>query len=464
MGINVSGLESKVSAAIISIQVEKDHPLVLLAEMLPWKILAEMVIADLKKTTAKGYWWMGRAILVRVHLAAYFLQKIYNLTDRKVEYGLRDNVAYRLFSGINIVDGWHPPDHTKIEEFRNRLSPETQRSLANELAKTAAALGFADPSQTDFDSTVQEANIAYPSDASLMTKFAGLGKKVVDYFKGKAHKHSQKIPHIDMAQMKKKALKYFFAAKNIAIEKKREIFAQLHLFAKKQMKPIVTLCSQIDARRLKLMPWNIRRAVVQIKNHAWRHLLDVAHFVRNHTIKAGKILSIHAQAVACIAKGKAGKPHEFGRVFQLGRISGNFMIVAQSMNLKMNDKLSFPNLLTTHAQIFGKNTLKSIATDKGYWSKANYDKASENKISQVGIQQPANRGKKPLKPDHEALLLRDRRAGIEPLIGHIKHGGMLGRSRMKTDLGTLAAGYASVCGFNMRQLLNHQMKKMKKVA
>jgi IS5 family transposase len=444
--------------------ITENHPLVLLAEMLPWQLLGEMVIADLKATTSKGCWWMGRAILVRVYLAAYLLQKFYNLTDRKVEYGLRDNAAYRLFSGITIVEGWHPPDHTKIEEFRNRLSAETQRALANELAKTAVTLGFADPSQTDFDSTVQEANIAYPSDASLITKFSGLGKKVVDYLKGKAQQYSDKIPTIDIAQIKKKALKYFFAAKNIAIEKKREIFAELHRFVKTQMKPIVTLCSQIGAKRLKRMPWNIRRAVIQIKNHAWRHFLDVAHFVRNHTIKAGKILSIHSQAVTCVAKGKAGKSCEFGRVFQLGRIFGNFMIVAQSINLKMNDKLTFPMLLATHAQIFGKDALQSVATDKGYWSKKNSNKALENKVNSVGMQRPINRGKESLKLDHEVLRLRDRRAGIEPLIGHVKHGGMLGRSRMKTDSGTLAAGYASVCGFNMRQLINHRMGKIKKVA
>jgi hypothetical protein len=37
------------------------------------------------------------------------------ITDRQVEYGLRDNAAYSLFSGFGIVDNWHAPDHTKIE-------------------------------------------------------------------------------------------------------------------------------------------------------------------------------------------------------------------------------------------------------------------------------------------------------------------------------------------------------------
>ena len=60
--------------------------------------------------------------------------------------------------------------------------------------------------------------------------------------------------------------------------------------------------------------------------------------------------------------------------------------------------------------------------------------------------------------------LRDRRAGIEPLIGHTKHGGQLGRSRMKSDQATLAAGYGSVLGMNLRQLIRHQQGKIKNAA
>ena len=60
---------------------------------------------------------MGRKLFVRVHLAAYSLQEVYDLTDRQVEYGLNDNAAYQLFSGKGIVAGRRPPDHTKVEEF-----------------------------------------------------------------------------------------------------------------------------------------------------------------------------------------------------------------------------------------------------------------------------------------------------------------------------------------------------------
>lgn len=164
-------------ATCVNIPVSADHPLILLAQALPWKALMEMVIPDLKKTTANGCWWMGPKLTIRSHLAAYILQKLYNLTDRKTEYGLRDNAAFQIFCGNEIVHKWHAPDHTKIESFRSRLFPETQRCLANETAKIAVVLGFADPIKLDIDSTVQEANIAYPADANLMTTLAGFGKK-----------------------------------------------------------------------------------------------------------------------------------------------------------------------------------------------------------------------------------------------------------------------------------------------
>ncbi len=51
--------------------------------------------------------------------------------------------------------------------------------------------------------------------------------------------------------------------------------------------------------------------------------------------------------------------------------------------------------------------------------------------------------------------LADRRSGI----GHAKQGGQLGKSRRKKDETTLAAGYASIGGFNLRQLIRHLLGK-----
>ena len=72
------------------------------------------------------------------------------------------------------------------------------------------------------------------------------------------------------------------------------------------------------------------------------------------------------------------------------------------------------------------------------------------------MQQPVNVKTKNLLDDTKLI---NRRAGIEPLIGHTKQGGQLGRSRMKYDRTTESAGYAAVLGFNGRQLIRYLMGK-----
>lgn len=466
MALDFSGTEATVVACSVQIAVPATHPLMILANALNWKVLMELITDDLKRTTAKGFWHLGRKLQVRVHLAVYLLQVLYNLSDRKVEYGVKDNAPYQLFCGLNIVKKWHAPDHTNIEKFRNRLSPETQRLLSNELAKFAVLLGFADPSETDFDSTVQEANIAYPSDASLMTKLAGLGKKVVGYLEEKARGLIPKGVFVDMKAIKKRAREYFFMTKKTAIEKKREVFANLHRMVKQQMRPVVDLCSKISVKKLASLPWNIRRAIEQIKTDAWRYLLDVGHFTRTHTMKKGKILSFFAKAVTYIDKKKQGKSAQFGRVFQLGRIKGNFIFALGSSSVLMNDKYSLVPLLEEHQRLFGKGVLSSVATDKGYWSGKNRKAVNETTgVQENGMQHPSNiKNKKGLPSQDIQDRLKDRRSGIEPLIGHVKQGGQLGRSRMKNDTATLAAGYASVLGFNMRQMIRKQGQAKKKAA
>ena len=180
-------------------------------------------------------------------------------------------------------------------------------------------------------------------------------------------------------------------------------------------------------------------------------------------MKAGKILSFHAKELACINKGKIGRQFEFGRVFQLGRIKGNFMFVLASTSVTMNDKKSFVPLIEEHANLFGAGVLATAATDKGYWSAKNRERLLKLGVSTAGLQKPSTVKESDVDLDLQERL-RNRRAGIEPLIGHIKLGGQLRKSRMRSDPATLAAGYGSVLGLNLRQIIRHQQGKMKRAS
>ena len=127
----------------------------------------------------------------------------------------------------------------------------------------------------------------------------------------------------------------------------------------------------------------------------------------------------------------------------------------------MEDKTSVRPMIVEHQGLFGDEILTSCGTDKGSYSGANhkYLRSLEG-LKECCLQQPGLDSSSLSGDDAEPhARLVNRRAGIEPLIGHAKHGGQLGKSRMKHDDTTLAAGYGAIGGFNLRQLLRHLLGK-----
>jgi hypothetical protein len=94
--------------------------------------------------------------------------------------------------------------------FRNRLSPATHQQIGEAVLQVAHALGFADPTWMDVDSTVQETNIAYPADAQLMRKLAYKGAKVLAVCKKAQLADVSPALQFDLAAINRKAKEYFF--------------------------------------------------------------------------------------------------------------------------------------------------------------------------------------------------------------------------------------------------------------
>ena len=137
------------------------------------------------------------------------------------------------------------------------------------------------------------------------------------------------------------------------------------------------------------------------------------------------------------------------------------MIVGGSTSVRMEDKSSVIPMVEEHQRLFGEYTLESFGTDKGYYKQVNQSYLNSlHSLKESVLQRPGVDPMSLPEAEREILIrLSDRRAGIEPLIGHIKHGGQLGRSRMKSDQTSLGAAYGSVAGFNLRQMMRHQVGK-----
>lgn len=207
MSLDVDGFSNEIEGGEVTIKINSDHRLLKLARNLPWDEMLDIILPDLKCTERKC-WWMGRPMQVRIHLGVYILQQMFDLTDRVVEQQVRDNAAFGLFCGYGLLKKWHAPDHTKIEAFRSRLTAETQRKLANMMSQQAVKLGYANPTTLDIDSTVQEANIAYPAIPNLLVKIAILASRVGKKLK-QLCRHGAKQYHVGLTNLKQIALYYF---------------------------------------------------------------------------------------------------------------------------------------------------------------------------------------------------------------------------------------------------------------
>lgn len=452
MSICDSGIESKVYGGKLLVEVSGKHPLILLAQIIPWKEMFDLILDDLKKSTAKGQWWRGRKLKIRTHLGAYILQQLNNLTDRKTESEIKENAANQIFCGREIVKGWKAPDHTKIATFRSRLTPITQQRIANMTSQCAVKIGIADASKIDIDSTVQEANITYPTDAKMLRKLGSIAAKV-------CNKLNEVIPgneslSVDLKMIASKARNYFFREKSTTSKEKYALLSELLDVVSGPVNKVVSACKALPENSMKKFKWNIKRSIHQLISHGESYLASVQFFINTGKAKKTKRLSFHADEVSCFSKGKVGKPYEFGRSFQIGRLDGNILYIGKSDKTIMHDKSGLQLMLEEHELLFGKNKMDSLATDKGYYSERNIRRALKKNISEIGIQIPRNTKLKNVGLSDEAnQRLRNRRAGIEPLIGHLKRGGQMGKTRMKNDQNVEASAYTSVLGFNLRQIM-----------
>lgn len=450
MSFCTDGLSARLKRTSVTITVPSSDPLIRLANALDWSVISDIALPDLKQT-AKGFWRVGRKLRLRPHLSVMVLQSLLKESDRGIEEKIKQTPVYQLFSGFGTLRKWKCPDHTKVEEFRNRLTPETHKKIGHYVLTVAQGEGFADASWMDIDSTVQEANMAYPADSSLMKKLSEKCHRTIEFLKAKKKAFAPSLS-IDIEKIRKVAQSYFFLKKNASIERRREFFKNYHRLVKKELRPTIEYCAALTPRQLKGLPWNVRKTLLEIRELGWRYLLDVAQFTRTHKMKAGKILSFQVHAVACIKKGKAGKDREFGRVFQLGRIGGNFLIAFSCDSVRMDDKKSLLPAVHEHREIFGRQTLKAVGADKGYYKRRNIKEVETLGVNADGLQRTLNAKN---QVNREVVkVLRDRRSGIEPLIKHAKSFG-LGKSRMKSDRATLASGYRCVMGFNLHQLTRH---------
>ncbi len=396
--------------------IDMQHELCILANEIDW----ESVENDLKKY----YSDIGRpSVPIRKMVGLMLLKRIYNLSDERVVDRWTENPYWQYFCGEVNFQTNKPIDPTDFVYFRERIGEEG----AERLFKVSIQLfgKKATDKEVLIDSTVQEKNITYPTDAKLH-------KKIIEHIRKIAGNEN-----IKLRQSYKRIVTQLMIEQRFRSHPKRKKKARA---AERKLKTIAGRVTR-----------DLERKLSPIQLSDYKPLIDIFYAILNQKkTDSNKIYSIHEPNVRCIAKGKEAKKFEFGNKSGIA-LSRKHGIIVSAIGFEGNpyDGHTLDNHLNQIERLTGKRPKVAIV-DRGYRGK--------KKIGETEICSP-----KPIKnatayQKRKARLRFRARAGIEPVIGHIKHDHRMLRNYLKGTLGDKLNTIMAATGFNLMKKLN-QIKK-----
>jgi IS5 family transposase len=361
---------------------------------------------------------------IRLMVGLNILKHVHGISDDEVCARWRENPYWQYLCGEEYFQHRDPIARSDMSCFRQRIGDEALVLLVEESVRVAVAVKAITPKEMErvvVDTTVQEKAITFSTDSKLrhraIVKLAWQAKK----------------ENLILRQS------YVRVAKLKLIQSGRYRHAKQMNRAKKAEKKLQTYLGRLirDIERKisgdAFLEMNFKESLFKAKKILTQQRTD-----------KNKIYSWHAPEVECIGKGKAHKRWEFGCKASLAvnvnpGAGGHFILHARALHGNPYDGHTLRSALDDVQKITGKRPDRSY-TDQGY-------KGHDEDITQV-FQTAQKRGvfgiiKKELK----------RRAAIEPIIGHAKHDGHLGRNYLRGINGDKVNTILAAVGFNFRQIL-----------
>jgi len=136
--------------------INLEHELCILSRQIDWD--------SIEQEFAIYFSEIGRpSVPIRRMVGLLLLKHIYNLSDEAIVDRWIENPYWQYFSGEKVFQMQKPFDPTEFIHFRNRIGKEG----AEKLLKVSVQLFGKEAQEKEvlIDSTVQEKNITYPTDA-----------------------------------------------------------------------------------------------------------------------------------------------------------------------------------------------------------------------------------------------------------------------------------------------------------
>ena len=393
-------------------QLNQKHPLYQLADKIDWHRFEEafspLYCAD-----------NGRpAKPIRLMCGLLILKHVRNLSDESVVELWSENAYYQYFCGMLEFTPSYPCNASELVHFRKRIGEKGLELILSESIRVNQQDDDRDHHGTAFiDSTVQEKNVTYPSDAKLHKKIIG---KVLSIVK------SLGLP---LRQS------YTFTLKKIYRDQRFRNHPKNRSKALKADRRLRTIAGRL-VRELKR---NLKG------NHDYDSLLALFERVLSQRRNSsGKIYSLHEPEVQCISKGKEHKKYEFGNKVSIIRSITGIILGAKSFRNEYDGHTIEESLLQVE-RITGKK-IRKLAGDRGYRGKKEIG-GTQILIPDV----PSRKDSYYTRRKKHKLICK--RAGIEPTIGHLKSDFRLGRNFYKGVFGDAVNLLLAAAAYNFKRAM-----------
>jgi len=399
--------------------IDLKHELVLLADRIDWEYF-EKEFSPLYATVGQP------GIPIRLMVGCLLLKQMENFGDETLAKQWIRDPYMQYFCGMKCFEHKFPFDPSDFVHFRKRIGKEgfekifaysvTVHGEVKEPGKGKAKWHLS-------DTTVQENNTTYPTDAKLY-------KKVIDGCNRIAEEAGIKLRR-SYRRESKQLLRDSYNGKH---PKRMKV-------AKKARKRLKTIANaQIR---------DIKRKLNEEQTATYAKKLELYQRVTNQKPQdQDKVYSLHKPYTRCISKGKAHKQYEFGNkvgIIVTGNKGRKIITAVKAFKENPYDGHTIEPLLE-QMERNGQQLPNAIIYDRGGKGK--------KEIKGVKILIP----EKPKKTDSNYMKQEKRkrfrsRAGIEAVIGHLKSDFRMAQNYLHGEAGIQINALLSCAAWNLKKLM-----------
>jgi IS5 family transposase len=359
-------------------------------------------------------------IPIRLMVGLTYLGHAFGLSDEAVVARWMENPYWQYFCGETYFQHRLPIDASSMSRWRKRIGEKGCEKILAETLQAglrSGAVKKASLKRVNVDTTVQPKAVRYPTDSRSYNRCR---ERLVRL----AEKHGIKLRQ-SYARLGPKALR------------KAASYAHARQFkrAKKEIRRLKTFLGRVYRDVL-------RNILDDPDLHAEFHeeLALTERMLDQQKQDKNKLYSIHAPEVECIAKGKVHKKYEFGVKVSVATTSrDNFVVGMQALPGNPFDGHTLAGALEQVNRVTGI-VPERCYVDRGYRGH--------------GVATPSvfiSGQRRGVTPTIKKELRR--RSAVEPVIGHMKEDGKLGRNWLQGSIGDKINALLCGVGHNMRIIL-----------